>query len=106
MALVSCLYLPADKSYYKIIYIFGRAVLFSTSRGKWKVVKICTLSPSIDGHLYYISFFLLTKLLQNIVIFGCEFRFLTTRVNMEGCERCTLSPSIEDTGLMSLSVWG
>ncbi len=48
--LVSCLYLPADESYYKNKVNFGRAIPFSTNRGKMEGCERCPLSPSIDGH--------------------------------------------------------
>ncbi len=50
LTLVSCLYLSADESYYKKNGNFGRAIPFSTSRVKMEGFKICTLSPSNDGH--------------------------------------------------------
>ncbi len=60
---VSCLYLPADESYYKKKVNFGRAIPVSTNRGKMKGVERCTLSPSIDGHWSHVSIFLLTKVI-------------------------------------------
>ncbi len=39
LTLVSCLYLPADESYYKKKVNFGRAIPFLQIGVKWKVVK-------------------------------------------------------------------
>ncbi len=61
--LVSRLYLPADKSYYKKKDHFGHAIPFSTSRGKLEGCEVCILSPSIDGHWSHVSIFLLTKVI-------------------------------------------
>ncbi len=69
IALASCLYLPVDESYYKNKVNFGHAIPFFKSWGKMEGCEICTLSPSIDGHLYYISFFLLTKVITKIKLF-------------------------------------
>ncbi len=52
--LVSFLYLPADKSYYKNKVNFGYLIPFSTSRCKMEGCE-STLSPSLDcnwSHVY------------------------------------------------------
>ncbi len=56
---------------------------------------ICTLSPSIDGHLSHISIFLLTKFeLKESKFWTCD-SLSTSRVKIEGCESCPQAPSID-----------
>ncbi len=87
---VSCHYIPTDKSYYKINIIFGRAIPFSTSRGKMEGCERCTLSPSIDGHWSHLYLSGDESYYKKKLILDMQFPFLS-RGKMEGCE-CTLSP--------------
>ncbi len=50
LTLVSCLWLPDVKSYYKKKVNFGHAIPFSTSRHKMEGCEKWPLSPSIDWH--------------------------------------------------------
>ncbi len=76
IALVSCLYLPADESYYKNEVNFGHAILFFTSRGKIEGCERCILSASIDGHWSHVSIFLGTKVItKRKLILEMQFPF-------------------------------
>ncbi len=76
LTLVSCPYLPADESYYKNNVNSGRAIPFSTSRGKIDGCETCTLSSSIDGHRSQVSIFLLTKdITKRKLVLDVQFQF-------------------------------
>ncbi len=69
--------------------------------------EICKLSPSIDGHLYYISFFLTDEsYYKNKVILDVNFTFLPLGLTWKVVKDVHCPLLLMDTGLMSLSVWG
>ncbi len=104
LTLVSCLYLPDDESYYKTNVNFGLAIPFSTSRGKIEGCKICTLSPSMDGHWCQVSIFLLTKVITNrMLILDMQFHFLPVGVKLKVVKYVHCPLLLMDTGLRSLS---
>ncbi len=101
---VSCLYLPADESYYKKKVNFGRAIPVSTNRGKMEGCERCTLSPSIDGHWSHVSIYLLTKVItKRMLILDVQFPFLLLGVKWKVVKDVHCSFLLMDTGLMSLS---
>ncbi len=103
MALVSCLYLPADKKYYKKIVNFGHAIPFSTSRCKMEGCERCPLSPSIEWHRSHVSILLLTKVItKGKYIFDMQFPFLPVGVKLKVVKDVHCPPLLMDTGLMSI----
>ncbi len=101
---VSCLYLPAGKSYYKKKVNFGHANHFSTSRGKIEGCEICTLSPSIDGHRSHVFIFLLTKVItKRRIILDMQFPNQPLGIKLKVVKYVHCPTLWMDTGLMSLS---
>ncbi len=83
LTLVSCLYLPADESYYKKKVNFGRAIPFSMNRGKMEGFERCPLSPSIEWHWSHVSIFLLTKVFsKRMLILNMQFPFQSVGVKL------------------------
>ncbi len=101
--LVSRLYLPADKSYYKNNVHFRHAITFSTSRGQIESCERCRLSPSIDGHWSHICIFLLTKVITNRkLILDMQFLFLPVEVKWKVVNDVHCPLLLIDTGLKSI----
>ena len=74
LTLVSCLCLSVEECYYKKKDNFGHAIPFSASRGKTRRCEKCPLSPSIDGHQFYVSIFLLKKVItKRMLILDMQF---------------------------------
>ncbi len=99
---VSCLYLPAGKSFYKKVN-FGHAIHFSTTRGKMEGCEICTLSPSIDGHRSHVFIFLLAKVIIKRLILDMQFIFLPVGVKWKVVKYVHCPLLLMNTGLTSLS---
>ncbi len=83
---------------------FGRAIPFSTSRGKIEGCETCTLSSSIDGHRSQVSIFLLTIVItKRMLILDMQFLFLLLGVKWKVVKTVHCSFLLMDTCLTSLS---
>ncbi len=101
---VSCLYLPAEKIYYKKKDNFGHANHFSTSRGKMEGCEICTLSHSMDVHRSYVCIFLMTKVItKRRIILDMQFPNQPLGITLKVVKYVHCPILWMDTGLMSLS---
>ncbi len=69
--------------------------------------EICTLSPSIDGHLSHISIFLLTKVITKIkLILDTQFLFLPLGVKWKVVKDLHCPLLLINTGLMPVTYVG
>ncbi len=104
LTLVSCLYLPADESFFQKEVNFEHAIHLYTSRVKIEGCERCTLSPSIDGHWSCNSIFLMTKVnIKRMLILDMQFLFLLLGVKLKVVKDVHCPLLLMDTGLMSLS---
>ncbi len=102
--LVSCLYLPAEKSYYKRKDNFGHAIPLSTTRGKMEGCESCTLSHSMDGQRSYVSIFLLKKVItKGRIILDMQFPYQPLGVKWKVVKVVHCPTLWMDKGLISLS---
>ncbi len=82
----------------------GRAIPFSTIRGKMEGCENCTLLISIDGHLSHVSIFLLSKVITKInLILDMQFPFSPVEVEWRVVKHVHCPLLLMDTGLTSLS---
>ncbi len=101
---MSCLYLPAGKSYYKKKVNFGHAIHFSTSRGKMEGCESCTLSHSMDGRRSHVSILLLKKVItKRRIILDMQFPNQPLGVKWKVVKVVHCPTLWMDAGLMSLS---
>ncbi len=71
---------------------------------KWKVVKVCTLSHSIDGHWFHASIFLLKKVItKRRIILDMQFPNQPLGVKWKVVKVVHCPTLWMDTGLMPLS---
>ncbi len=73
----------------------GRAIPFSTIRGKLESCERCPLSHLLNGTGLMFLSSCWQKLLQNKVNFGHAIPFSISRGKLEGFETCTMSSSID-----------
>ncbi len=67
-------------------------------------MKICTLSPSIDGHWSQVSIFLLTIVItKTMLILDMQFPFFPVGLKLKVVKDVHFATLMIDTGLTSLS---